>query len=140
MINPEAPTGQQAGSVYIMDSLFDGVATAIKANAMGKIVLETSIITLDNIGILNVNNMIAFSDGFNLELPAANTNFVVIGNSQLGTNHYSYYQVDVQMPPPVLTNHAFSYYRDSYFVKSRPQYKDLGVSSIINVTPLLLWH
>jgi len=133
MINPEAPTGQQAGSVYIMDSLFDGVATAIKANAMGKTILETSIITLDNIGILNVNNMISFSDGFNLELPAANTDFVVIGNSQLGTDHYGYYQVDVQIPPPVLTDHTFFYYRDSYFVKSRPQYKDLGAGSIINV-------
>lgn len=133
MINPEAPSGQQAGSVYIMDSLFDGVDTAIKANALGKTILETSIITLDNIGILNVNNMISFSDGYNLHLPTADTNFVVIGNAQLGKSNHGYFNVDVQDPPRSLLGDDSSFYRSSYFVKKRPQYSDVPVGSIVNV-------
>ena len=133
LINPSAPTGQQAGSTYILDSLFDGTATAIKANFEQASILETSIITLDNIGVLNVNTMVAYTDGDNLDLPAADVDFVVIGNLEADGSAYGQYNVAVQLPAPSLLGPTSSYYRDSYFVQSRPQYTDIAVGSIISV-------
>jgi glucan 1,3-beta-glucosidase len=133
LINPSAPTGQQAGSTYILDSLFDGTATAIKANLEQASILETSIITLDNIGVLNMNTMVAYTDGDNLDLPAADVDFVVIGNLEADGSAYGQCSVAVQLPAPSLLGPTSSYYRDSYFVQSRPQYTDIAVGSIVSV-------
>ena len=133
LINPADTSGQQAGSTYILDSLFDGVATAIYANFEKSTILETSIVTLDNIGILNVDTMFAFTNGEVLDLPAVDTDFVVIGNLEYDGSNLGLYTVGVQLPPPSLTSDALSNYRDNYFVKSRPQYADMDVSSIISV-------
>ncbi|KIM96238.1 glycoside hydrolase family 55 protein, partial [Oidiodendron maius Zn] len=133
LINPADTSGQQAGSTYILDSLFDGVATAIYANFEKSTILETSIVTLDNIGILNVDTMFAFTNGEVLDLPAADIDFVVIGNLEYDGSNLGLYTVGVQLPPPSLTSDALSNYRDNYFVKSRPQYADMDVSSIISV-------
>lgn len=63
-----------------MDSLFEDVATAIDARSMNGTIMDTSIITLDNIGVQNVDTMIAFTDGYKVSIPAENTKFVVVGN------------------------------------------------------------
>jgi hypothetical protein len=75
-----------------MDSLFDGVATAIKANFMQATILKTSIITLDNIGVLDVNTMVAFSDGDYLNIPAADIKFIIIGNVEANGGAYGLYR------------------------------------------------
>ena len=135
LINPSAPTGQQAGSTYILDSLFDGTATAIKANFEQASILETtgSIITLDNIGVLNVNTIVTYTDGDNLDLAAADVDFVIIGNLEADGSAYGQYSVAVQLPAPSRLGPTSSYYRDSYFVQSRLQYTDIAVGSIISV-------
>ncbi|KAI9645912.1 hypothetical protein NHQ30_005349 [Ciborinia camelliae] len=133
LINPADPSGQQAGSTYVMDTIFDGVATAIEANFVQSTILETSIITLDNIGVLNVDTMVAFSNGDFLDLPAADIDFIIIGNLEADGYDYGQFSVNVQLPPTSLTSDTFSYYRDNYFVKSRPQYADMDVGSIISV-------
>jgi glucan 1,3-beta-glucosidase len=80
LINPAATTGQQAGSIYVMDSLFDGVTTAIYANSLPKTILESSVITLDNIGVIGVSNMVGFSDGTFLAVAAEDLDFLIVGN------------------------------------------------------------
>lgn len=52
------------GSIYVMDSLFDRVATAIDARAVKGTIMDTSIITLDNIGVLNVKTMVSDNRGY----------------------------------------------------------------------------
>ncbi|WPH01345.1 glycoside hydrolase family 55 protein, protein [Acrodontium crateriforme] len=79
LINPEQTTGQVAGSTYVMDSRFIGISTGIYAE-FNKTVLDSSIITLDNIGAENVNRMIGFSDGSHLDIPADSVDFVVVGD------------------------------------------------------------
>lgn len=116
-----------------MDTLFDGVATAIEARSMHASILDTSIITLDNIGVLNVNTMVAFSDGYHVSIPAVDTEFVIIGNVGLA-GATGIYSADVAVPAPSLLDPtAPAWWRDSYFAKGRPQYEDLGIGSIISV-------
>jgi hypothetical protein len=117
----------------VLDSLFDGTATAIDARAMGGTILDASIITLDNIGVLNVNTMIAFANGYDMAIPAANTDFVIVGN--VGTSGTTgLYTANVQTPPdPLLDLTTLGWYRNNYFGKSRPQYQDLGGGSFISV-------
>lgn len=121
------------GSIYVLDTLFDGVATAIDARSVQASIMDTSIITLDNIGVLNVNTMIEFADGYHVSIPAADTDFVIIGN--VGTSGATgLYSADVQTPPdPLLDLTTLGWYRNNYFGKSRPQYQDLGGGSFISV-------
>ncbi|RDW56893.1 pectin lyase fold factor [Coleophoma crateriformis] len=134
LIDPQAPSGQQAGSTYIMDTLFDGTAIAIEAKFEESTILETSIITLDNIGVLNVGTMVQYSNGNTLSLPVSDVDFVIIGNLEVsGAQNYGQYSVSVQEPPPSLLGDAVSWYRDNYFTKSRPQYEDLTTGSIVSV-------
>ncbi|RDW56742.1 pectin lyase fold factor [Coleophoma cylindrospora] len=134
LINPQAPSGQQAGSTYIMDTSFDGTATAIEAKFEESTILDTSIITLDNVGVYNVDTMVQYSNGNSLALPVSDVDFVVIGNLEVfGAQNYGQYTVLVQEPPPSLLGTATSWYRDSYFTKSRPQYEDLTTDSIVSV-------
>ncbi|WPH00146.1 exo-1,3-beta-D-glucanase [Acrodontium crateriforme] len=48
LINPEDKTGQQAGYTYLLDSMFVDTTTAIQASFESQSMLNTSIITLDN--------------------------------------------------------------------------------------------
>jgi glucan 1,3-beta-glucosidase len=116
-----------------MDSLFDGTATAIDARAVNGTILDASIITLDNIGVINVDTMIAFADGEHVSIPAEDTDFVIVGN--VGTSGATgFYTADVQLPPPALLDFSSpTWFRSSYFGKSRPQYEALDTGSIISV-------
>ncbi|KAI9742739.1 MAG: hypothetical protein M1818_003468 [Claussenomyces sp. TS43310] len=134
LINPADTTGQQAGSIYVLDSEFSNVATAISANQPKATVLESNVITLDNIGVIDVTTMVAFSDGTSLNLAPEDVDFVVVGNVEVNGSDYGVYNVDVQLPPSVLTaGSSATYYRETYFSKSRPQYEDISVDNIINV-------
>jgi glucan 1,3-beta-glucosidase len=116
-----------------MDSLFDGTTTAIDARAMNGTIMDSSIITLDNIGVLNVDTMIAFANGYDVSIPAEDTDFVIVGN--VGTSSATgLYTANVQLPPPVLLDLTTTpWFRNNYFGKSRPQYETLGTGSIISV-------
>jgi glucan 1,3-beta-glucosidase len=117
-----------------MDSLFNEVKTAIKANFMQKTILETSIITLDNIGVNLVDTMVEFSDGLHLDIASADLEFAVIGNAKDSSGvSQGMFGLNVNAPDPSLLDHVHSYVRDAYFVKSRPQYQDLDVGSVISV-------
>ncbi|KAK8070234.1 LysM domain-containingprotein [Apiospora phragmitis] len=134
-INPEAPDGQQAGSIYLLDSDFQDVGTAIKARFPQETILETSIITLDNIGVLRVDKMIEFEDGSTLAMPAVNTKFVVIGNTQYSGASFGEWEVNVPTPADNMlkTDLDFRFFRNSYFTRARPQYQNLGLESSVNV-------
>ncbi|KAK6223391.1 hypothetical protein LQW54_000509 [Pestalotiopsis sp. IQ-011] len=133
LINPDDPTGQQAGSIYVMDSGFYNVGAVIFANSEPADILGSSIITLDNLGIEEVTSVVTFADGSTLAIPAENLNFIIIGNVEADGSAYGMYEVAVNAPSDLLTTSKVSYYRDSYFFKARPQYEDLSVSDIINV-------
>ncbi|PYI01146.1 exo-1,3-beta-D-glucanase [Aspergillus sclerotiicarbonarius CBS 121057] len=136
LINPKDTTGQQAGSTYILDTMFDETPIAIQANFEDKTILETSIITLDNVGVNGVDTMVSFTDGSSLDLPNGDVDFVVIGNLQEeSSKSFGSYSVNVQTPPGPLLDAARDnvIYRDSYFYRKRPQYETLSVDDIVNV-------
>ncbi|OOG00127.1 glycoside hydrolase family 55 protein, partial [Aspergillus carbonarius ITEM 5010] len=136
LINPQDTTGQQAGSTYILDTMFDETPIAIQANFEKKSILETSIITLDNVGVNGVDTMVSFTDGSSLDLPNGDVDFVVIGNLQEDSSKsFGSYSVNVQTPPGPLLDAANDnpIYRDSYFYRKRPQYETLSVGDIISV-------
>ncbi|KAI1295256.1 exo-1,3-beta-D-glucanase [Xylaria venustula] len=137
LINPEDPDGQQAGSIYVMDSEFVNVGNAIYANSLPATILGSSVITLDNIGVIEVSDIVAFSDGSKLDLPNTNVDFVIIGNIEADGSDYGMYSIDVNNPSPQLTiTPGFTEYRENYFFKSRPQYEDIEVSDIVDVKTL----
>lgn len=117
----------------MLDSFFDGVSTAVDARAMNNLVLDSSIITLDNIGVLNVDTIIAFANGYDVSIPASDTNFVIVGNVGAdGTT--GMYSGTFQSPPDVLLDPtSVGWFRQNYFGKSRPQYQELGADSFISV-------
>jgi glucan 1,3-beta-glucosidase len=121
------------GSIYVLDSLFDGVTTAIDARSMQGTIMDSSIITLDNIGVLAVDTMIAFANGSDVSVPPANTDFVIVGNvGKSGST--GMYTADVQMPPDVLLDlTAQPWFRSNYFGKSKPQYQEFEAGSFISV-------
>lgn len=80
LINPDDPTGQQAGSIYVMDSGFYNVGAVIFANSEPADILGSSIITLDNLGIEEVTSVVTFADGSTLSIPSEDLNFIIIGN------------------------------------------------------------
>ncbi|KUJ15980.1 pectin lyase-like protein [Mollisia scopiformis] len=134
LINPQDTTGQQAGSIYVLDSLFENVETAIFANQLPAAVLESSVITLDNIGVLNVGSMIGFVDGNVLDIDPIDLNFLIIGNIQDTGSYYGMYYFNANTPDPSMLDSSTSgYFRQQYFSKSRPQYESLTTADIINV-------
>ncbi|GIJ86242.1 hypothetical protein Asppvi_005128 [Aspergillus pseudoviridinutans] len=136
LINPQDTSGQPAGSTYILDTMFDETPIAIQASFNQSTILDSSIITLDNIGVNGVKTMVAFTDGTSLDLPNGDVDFVVIGNLQEQSDKsLGSYQVNVQDPPPPLLDAAQDQiiYRDSYFYKNRPQYETLSLGSIVSV-------
>jgi glucan 1,3-beta-glucosidase len=121
------------GSIYLLDTLFESVSTAIDARAVQGTIMDTSIITLDNIGVLKVDTMVAFADGYDLLIPVADTNFVIVGNvgSDGSTGEYL---ATVQRPPDGLLDvESLGWTRNNYFGKSRPQYQGVGAESFISV-------
>lgn len=87
--------------------MFDETRIAIKANFEELTILETSIITLDNIEVNAVDTMVAFTDGTSLNLPNGDVDFVIIGNVQDKTStSFGSYSVNVQGPPPPLLDAA----------------------------------
>jgi glucan 1,3-beta-glucosidase len=134
LINPEATAGPQAGSIYVLDTLFENVETAIYANALPTTMLKSSVITLDNIGVLNVGTMFSFTDGTALDIAPENLNFLVIGNMENSGMIHGMYYVDVPRPSPDLLDFSTqTYARPQYFSKARPQYADVSADNIISV-------
>ena len=59
--------------------------------------------------------------------------------SLVNSSAYGHWKVDVDIPSTSLTEAGTAdniYYRDMYFVRTRPQYEDIDVSNIINVKTL----
>jgi glucan 1,3-beta-glucosidase len=110
------------------------VETAIFANQLPATVLESSVITLDNIGVLNVGTMIGFVDGNVLDINPTDLNFLIVGNIQDGGSAYGMYNFNANTPDlSMLDSSSRVYYREQYFSKSRPQYEGLTTTDVINV-------
>lgn len=136
LINPEDPDGQQAGSTYILDTQFDDTPTAVQATFESKSMINTSVITLDNIGLVGVDTVVSFTDGDTLDIAGDSVDFVIVGNVEyMSSVSQGYYQYSIQRPPPALldTGSTASLYHDPYFYKSRPQYEGLSQDDIISV-------
>ena len=134
LLNPQDPDGGGAitGSTHILDTEFFDVNVGIQAT-FNKTVLESSIITLDNVAFGGVLQAITYDIGGTLvELPSNDTDFAVIGNVEMNGGNYGQYTVSVPKRPDVLTGSGRSSQND-YFTKSRSQYETLSAGSIINV-------
>jgi len=138
LINPENPTEQPPGSIFVMDSIFTGVGTLVAANTMKKTIESTSLISLQNIVTFGTTTMIAFRAQGSVEgVPMADAyiKFQIFGNVHWGGLQYGRWKLD-QVPDPAksLTHAGIGLLkREPYFVKSRPQYEDLPTGSIVNV-------
>lgn len=105
LVPPVKETDATPGSIYLMESLFDGTRIAIDARAVSSTIMNNSINTLDNIGVLNVDTMLAFTNGYEASIPAENADFAIVGN--VGTSGaMGVYTVDVQIPHPDLLDLA----------------------------------
>ncbi|CAK7568439.1 MAG: hypothetical protein SEPTF4163_006429 [Sporothrix epigloea] len=135
LINPQDATGQQAGSTYFLDSQFVNTPTAILATYESQSMVNTSIITLDNIALSGVDTVVSFTNGTRIDFSDDALDFVIIGNVENMTSmSQGYYQYDFQSPPPaLLDSNATAMYHDVYFYKSRPQYESLTLSDIVSV-------
>lgn len=134
LLNPQGSDGGGAitGSTYIMDTEFFDVNVGIQAT-FNKTVLESSIITLDNVAFGGVLQAITYDHGGTVvELPSNDIDFAVIGNVELNGGNYGRYTVPVPKRPDALTGSGRSS-QNNYFTKSRPQYEALSAGSIINV-------
>ncbi|KAJ4361597.1 hypothetical protein N0V95_001758 [Ascochyta clinopodiicola] len=134
LLNPQGSDGGGAitGSTYIMDTEFFDVNVGIEAT-FNKTVLESSIITLDNVAFGGVLQAITYDQGGTVvELPSNDIDFAVIGNVELNGGNYGQYTVPVPKRPDVLTGPGRSS-QNNYFTRSRPQYETLSIGSIINV-------
>lgn len=95
LINPETNGAEvtPTGSIYVMDSAFARVTSAIKTALMKKDVMDTTLITLDNIGIEDdVGTLISFTDGTVLDVPAGNIDHIVVGNIKIGDQSFGEYR------------------------------------------------
>ncbi len=135
LINPQDSTGQQAGSTYILDSQFVDTPMAIQATFESQSMLNTTIITLDNIGLSGVDTIVGFTDGNKLDISGDSLDFVIVGNVEyLSSMSQGYYEYSIQRtPPPLQDPTATALYHDVYLYKSRPQYETLAAGSIISV-------
>lgn len=132
---PQQGNKQDPGSTYILDTVFDGIGTAVKADFEKFTILDTSIITLDNVLATNTQKFVEYSNGNLQDIPVGYVDFVVIGNPQhhgQGLGAFNYTRPD---PPTSLlaTGTSTTGHRNSYFSKSRPQYENLASASIISV-------
>ncbi|KAK2616718.1 hypothetical protein QQS21_000330 [Conoideocrella luteorostrata] len=133
LLNPETPSVQPPGSIYLLDSAFMNVEVGIKAQAMKKDILETSIMTFDNVKLVKVNQLITFSDGKTFDYPLTIIAFLILGNVRsVEGSEFGHFTAYVPRSP-TLVGSAQVTDKESYFVKSRPQYYELDVGSVLNV-------
>ncbi|PSK38025.1 hypothetical protein B9Z65_1216 [Elsinoe australis] len=136
LLNPDAgPPTTQAGSIYLMDSYFDTVGIAIKAQKIQEDIKKDSVIVLDNIGVKSVTTMVGFLDGSASTIPAATVDFWMLGNMQDGRPYTAAaYGLGIPHPDDSLAPPSTAVYaRRSYFAKSRPQYEGLGSGAFLDV-------
>ncbi|UKZ82498.1 hypothetical protein TrVFT333_010287 [Trichoderma virens FT-333] len=134
LINPQGSAGGGAitGSTYVMDSQFFDLTVGLDA-AFNKTILESSIITLDNIDLNAVQTVVTYANGDVLEgIPTTGIDFVVIGNVENDGSNFGQFEASVPDRPSGLVNSVI-YDRPLYYTKSRPQYETLSSSSIISV-------
>ncbi|GAO17591.1 hypothetical protein UVI_02050750 [Ustilaginoidea virens] len=130
LLNPEAPGSQPPGSIYLLDTAFLNVNTAVKANAMKKDILETSIMTFDNINLQQVGKFIQFTDGSDVDYPSSELPFMVLGNQHTDSGYE--YGSKLQRSPSLLGLESKAS-TNSYFYRSRPQYENLDTGSVVSV-------
>ncbi|KAG6009922.1 hypothetical protein E4U21_000693 [Claviceps maximensis] len=133
LLNPEAPAIQPPGSIYLLDTSFLSVQTAVKANAMKNDILETSIMTFDNVHLQEVKQFIEFTDGSDFEYPDMNPPFLVLGNQHAVWGSIYGKNLCYVPRPPNLQSSRSETYTNNYFVRSRPQHLDLDVGSVVSV-------
>ncbi|KKA30026.1 hypothetical protein TD95_001514 [Thielaviopsis punctulata] len=145
LIDPTNDSAQPAGSIYVMDSYFKNVETLIKSQVPKSSILETSGITLDNIGMSGVSNVVLFENGDGLAIPTSSPiDFVVIDSTTWGGSpgFGSFFQAytnrtrSFSTPAPsssLLGQGRASYARETYFYRARPQYEGIEADSIVNV-------
>ncbi|OBT89627.1 hypothetical protein VE02_01780 [Pseudogymnoascus sp. 03VT05] len=131
-----SPSGQQAGSTYLLDTIFVSVGTAVKAEFPLSTILESSIITLDNIQLFEVSTVVEFADGTVLDIDASNAiDFIVIGNVEADGSNFGFldFSSNIASRPTSLTNDGLFYSKNVYVTNSRNQYASIDLGSIISV-------
>jgi glucan 1,3-beta-glucosidase len=132
--NPDDPTGTVPGSIYLMDSIFQHVGTAIQANQLNPNLSHTSVIILDNIKTTGVSTVLSLSNGKSADVAPGIIDFYLFGNKKDGPSAFGSFNLAMPHPDDSLApNSTPLYARRSYYVKSRPQYENYPLSSIVDV-------
>lgn len=95
LLNPEADgaTRTPTGSIYVMDSYFISLKTAVKTHVLKKTIQESTIIQLDNIGFSYIDTMIGATDGSAVEIPPGDSiDHVVVGNVKINGQSLGQYR------------------------------------------------
>lgn len=88
LMNPEDPSGTVPGSIYLMDSEFQHVGTAIQASQLNSDLSDTSVIILDNIGMNGVSNVLSLSGGQSANIAPGTIDFFLFGNMKDGPSAF----------------------------------------------------
>ena len=97
LLNPEANGAAitPTGSIYVMDSYFIDLKTAVKTNVLKKTIQESTIIQLDNIGFSYIDTMIGATDGSAVQIPPGDSiDHVVVGNVKIGGHSLGQYRYE----------------------------------------------
>jgi glucan 1,3-beta-glucosidase len=117
-----------------MDSDFQNVGTAIQANQLNADLSDTSVIVLDNIQMKGVSSVLTLSGGRSANIAPGTIDFVLFGNMKNGPSSFGSFGLAMPYPDDSLApNSTPLYARRSYYVKSRPQYENYPLSSIVDV-------
>jgi hypothetical protein len=83
-----------AGSIYVVDSVFQNVDIAIYSTPTTNMPDGTSDITLDNVALSNVGEVIYFTDGQAANInPNSNIDFFTLGQVELGGGHFGVFGI-----------------------------------------------
>jgi glucan 1,3-beta-glucosidase len=131
--NPESKA-VVPGSIYLMDSDFQNVGIVIQANQMNPDLSDTSVIVLDNLGMNGVSTVLALANGAAAAIAPGTIDFYLFGNMKNGPSTFGSFGLAIPHPDDSLApNSTPLYARRSYYVKSRPQYENYPLSSIVDV-------
>ncbi|KIN03011.1 glycoside hydrolase family 55 protein, partial [Oidiodendron maius Zn] len=134
-INVTSSQADPPGSLYILDSSFESVATAILSSPFSSDEQGTTVMVLDNNYYEGVGEIVAFSDGTNAGIPTSGyPPLWGHGNTAYaGSTAYGGYEVNgVSREPTLVASSSNLPQGNIFYERSKPQYQTVHASLFIN--------
>ncbi|KAH7409504.1 pectate lyase superfamily protein-domain-containing protein [Cadophora sp. MPI-SDFR-AT-0126] len=136
-INVVSSQANPPGSIYILDSTFNTVGTAILSSPFLSQEQGTTVMVLDNNAYVSVGVILGFTDGTNAGIPTSgypklwgHGNVDYAGAAAYGQNGYA---LAVDRPASLVTASASLPQGNIYFERSKPQYASVPAANFVNM-------